>query len=306
MRKLFWTCTICSVVLAGGVISTAHYAAHHPESVIGRVLNGASYAAAYINPVSGLAPSVADARSSDPAFADESGEPVAIDSVPADPVPVPDDPAPAPDDKLRSGLDGSDPTVIANTGSAPIVIPEEDRLVLPAGESSAEPPLCPVEHTEAVSSAIECPAIVPGAAPTLMPHCEDGEECESLPMPTEEPELLPMPHLDEDDADGMSLEFVPVKEAEMLKTGDNTATPEQAMPKCDEHCPAAGCPHTGKTSPRTHGSEEPNELSHKSALHKLKIFHDGEDEDYLEHFDVDTMEFRASDRHLYDYGPGAL
>jgi len=68
---------------------------------------------------------------------------------------------------------------------------------------------------------------------------------------------------------------------------------------------APDCPETAPSSAPPAGAEGPGEGS-KPPLSKLKktrrLFHDGaEGGDSPAHFDVDTMEYRASDANLYDY-----
>jgi hypothetical protein len=286
MRKLFWGCTTCGVLLAGGAISTAHFAAHHPTSVIGRVLTGASYAASVLNPVGGLAPVVAHART---AAAVAAGEPA--------PVAVPEEPAPATEEEhpltattlppLPMGEDlVSKPAaagpVVTHPEGAPIVIPEDDG-----------PAACPTEAVmpAAFSPAAECPQ-GPGAAPLTMP----GAEAELLPLPTEvSPEVLPAPKEEAvpegDEPTPGEEESGPAKEAKAAPDDGPRASP--CTPPCGPRCPSA--------------APEPNTVSHRSALKKVHLFtRPAGDEGAAPHPEVDTMEYRPSDRRLYEYGPGSL
>ena len=104
-----------------------------------------------------------------------------------------------------------------------------------------------------------------------------------------EPEMLPMPQID--------------------SAPECTPCTNESTPKCDGPCHHKGCcPHTDKACPATpRGEEEPSEAAHTSVRRKLSIFHIYDCDDACpKHPDVDTMEYRSSDRHLYDYGPGSL
>ena len=193
MRKLFWSCTTCGILLVGGVVSTAHFAVHHPASPVGRVLTGASYAAAFFNPVSGIGPAVAQAR----AACAGPEEAVTEQGVPDEPAPAPDEgqagaavgslPPLAGGDELKSNPQEPGPIVVANSGSAPIVIREDDPPAPASGQVSA------ATHTGPFCPGAECPSAL-AAAPAMMPYCEEDDDCEVLPMPRGEPEVLPMPH----------------------------------------------------------------------------------------------------------------
>jgi hypothetical protein len=309
MRKLFWGCTACSVVLAGGVISTAHFALHHPESVVGRVLNGASYAAAFVNPVSGLGPVVEQARAAEEGDGGECG----AEAVPGEPVPVAEEPT---GEDLVGKPAEPGPIVVANSGGAPIVINEEER---PAGSAHLPMPetVSPVQHTGPFNPASECPPCA-SAAPTVMPYCEGEEEaCEMLPMPAREAETLPMPRKVEEEEEGEQPDACSEQECigELFRrcVEEQLGKPRtDAAPALDS--PPTGCPplhpcqppgkQRGSTAP---GSEGPSEASGRAVRRKLSIFtNPSSDEGCPRHPEVDTMEFRPSDRCLYDYGPGPL
>jgi hypothetical protein len=169
-----------------------------------------------------------------------------------------------------------------------------------------------------------------------MPFCRDEEECEGLPMPAqdaEECEALPMPTAEED-AGGEISEDVKAWEPESASPAkpNTPMQPGECREDPNHHHHYSGCPFTGQpyptcpghnscpgmkpepsTPPATlaPGTEEPSEPAGKSALRKVRRFKDQpmrEDDDDLFPFqpEVDTMEFRASDGQLYDFGPGVL
>jgi hypothetical protein len=288
MRKRFWVCLTCGVVLVGSVISTAHFAARHPESVIGRVLHGASYAAIIVNPVGGLAPLAQEIRARDPEAA-ETLEVVAGDPVPADPEPVLDDkeghgPCAEPDELTCKPV--APGPIVETGGVAPIVIEDEKE-----GAVSLPMPQTPAGSFD--PAATEVPgSVVEVGAPATMPLCQDQEDCELLPMPRMEPELLPMPHPEEEQEE---IGWMDLNEEQLLnffrrgieeqlggiKEGDSPAVEPECREDCNRHqdypgCPHGGCPGAGKSGPAgphckphqpaddsirpaTHKSEEPSE-----------------------------------------------
>ncbi len=171
----------------------------------------------------------------------------------------------------------------------------------------------PAEQATAISpTEIECPSVVQGPAPRFMPYCEE-EECETLPMPNEEPEQLPMPRIDEDENGGGDQGNLPCgcpRPCSGPCGGHcpySTLLPD-SMPGTTQPIPPAACPHTEKSCPdMPHGDEESSEPEDLSLRRKLNIFHSHDCDEFCpRHADVDTMEYRSSDRHLYDYGPGSL
>jgi hypothetical protein len=281
MRKLFWTCMFSGVVLAGGVISTAHFAVHHPDSAIGRVLHGASHIASIVNPVIGLTPLADHARAV--SAAEEQSEQGESDVWQVDPVPVPDDPVPVAADDFNAKAPEPGPIVVANSGTAPIVICEDDSPAITPPPAPPEYNLPPTEASgfEPVSSfspaGTECMAPDSATAPQVMPYCHDEDVYELLPMPTEETQILPMPRLIEGDA-GLSLDTESIDEGRLLR--------------------CIGCPAAA--------TKDPRETIHHAVHRKLGIFGCHDDENCPEHPEIDTMEFRPSDGHLYDFGPGSL
>jgi hypothetical protein len=283
MRKLLWTCMFSGVLLSGGVISTAYFAVHHPDSLIGRVLFGASHIASVINPVIGLTPLAkhADAMAS----AEEQCADGEQEVWQLDPIAVPDDPVPAAGEEANAQAPEPGPIVVANNGTAPIVICEDDKASTPIPEHQKVddfPPGGPASYCEPAGSisptAAVCPSNDSTAAPQVMPYCNDEEVHEMLPMPSEELPVLPMPRLIEDeDTDGLSLGKEPIRDTQFL--------------------PCIGCPA---------GMENLKETFRHAMHQKLHAFGSQDDEDCPEHPEIDTMEFRPSDCHLYEFGPGSL
>ncbi len=309
MRKVFWLSTGCGVLLVVGVVATANHAARYPHSIIGRVLHGATHIAARLSPMTGLAPVLAQAQLS-------TGDVIAtVDGIPEEPEPVPE----------AAGADKNEPA--AEVSAAPIVIPDEDRGPIEQVRAAVEVPFGPQA---------ECPPAAVQAAPANMPYCRDEEECEVLPMPQEESELLPMPEV-EDDILGATLEQL--HEAVKQRCAEQEQCEQPKDPNLADECRedphhhhTAVCPYTGRSypsctpegrcpsmspqpcnPPRKAGSEEPSEpparSPHQSVLRKSRLFKEHEPADDLcpMHPEVDTMEYRASDGQLYDYGrPGTL
>jgi hypothetical protein len=275
MRKLFWTCLFSGVVLAGGVISTAHFAVHHPDSAIGRVLHGASHVASVVNPLIGLTPLSHDEYTLAEEQSADKDDP---DVWQVDPVAVPDDPVPAADD-FHATAPEPGPIVVSNSGTAPIVICEEEKqLGNPIPEYAPVDPDLPIPtgpYGSICPTSAECVSPDPTAAPQAMPYCSDDEVYELLPMPAEELPVLHMPRLIED-ADGLGQDKEPIHDGCFL--------------------PCHGCPD---------GAQNLDHLLHHTEHRVYSIF-DSQEENTLEHPEIDTMEFRPSDGQLYDFGPGSL
>lgn len=326
MRKYFWGFGLCGVLLLGGVVAAANHAARHPHSVIGKVMHGASYAAARMAPGAGFAPVLANLEK-------RNAPPVEVDGIPDDPVPADDA---APDAEPKPDLE---------TGSAaPIVIPEDDD----AFAGSVELPR--VRHEVPFGPATECPATGVCQAPAVMPRCHDEEECEVLPMP--------MVEADEEEQEGdagagcglgglfrLYFEMPVVDVAAVIPATTSTSAvttptgaevPPAKANECREdphhHHHYSGCPYTGRSyrgcpsgppsvkpscdppKPAGTGAEEASEEGKSpppggsAALRKIRRFKAREsiDDACPTHPGVDTLEMRPSDRQLYEYGPGSL
>jgi hypothetical protein len=304
---------MCGVFVLGATALASHYAARHPQSFIGRVMHGASYAASKLTPASGFGPVLA-ALEKKPVEHDE------VEGIPADPEPI------------EAAMPHHDAKMEVASG-APIVIPEDDEPAAPhvVGAVVEGSVLTPVQHELPFGPETEAPASV-CRAPAVMPLCRDEDEtCELLPEPAVE--------TDEDEADVKTLLDV-IEQKTPSDLEEITAEPKP-VDECreDPHrhyqhsaCPATGrsypCPATGARPscdpPKPHesqyqspGGEEssesatPGESSSRTALKKIKRFKTREAVDegcptFPKHLSVDTLEMRPSDRQLYDYGPGAL
>ncbi len=269
MRKLFWTCMLCGVMLAGGVISTAHFAVHHPDSLVGRVLHGASHVAGVINPVIGFTPLGSQDHSTVALAEEQSAD--AGDNEPwqIDPVAVPDDPIPVADE-LNGKVPEPGPIVVTSGSAAPIVISEEGNTGNPVPEYAPADPQLPIPIGR---TRLENEEFLPAAsvAPQLMPYCNEEDVYEILPMPSpvEDTQVLPMPH--------------PVKEDDKSASTDKEPTHCTDKPAC--------------------GSKAP----YGNIFRAFYRMHDRSgDKSGRERPEIDTMEFRPSDLHLYDFGPSSL
>jgi hypothetical protein len=288
MRKVIWGCTVCAVLVIVGVVAAANHAARCPNSVIGRVLHGASHMAARMSPAAGFAEVLARSQ---------PAEPDVIASVEG----IPDEPEAVPEQA---------PAVSEERSSAPIVIPEDDPA--PLASVRQVPPATPVAAAP-FGAQTECPATTHQAAPATMPYCHEEEECEAAAGETVQGyELLPMPCAEEESED--NLEFTP----ETQEPPACDKCPEDSA--CQHHysgCPFTGQPYPGCPSracpgkPSTpSGSEEASEppSTTSSALRKIHRLNMRlpMDESCPMHPEVDTMEYRPSDGSLHDYGPGSL
>jgi hypothetical protein len=160
--------------------------------------------------------------------------------------------------------------VTETTATMPIVIPE-DEPVPAAAMPILSDALCPVRLDQAIADA-ECPPSDRAqVAPTRMPFC-DEDEFETLPMPTVA-----------DDSEEQ-------EESEAGATGSANQLLRFFQRMLKKNTPAEG------------GSEEK-----KSGINKVRVFKWMPADEWLPiHLDIDTMEFRPSDRNLHDYGPGTL
>jgi hypothetical protein len=324
MRKMFWGFGICGAMLTAAVVASANHAARHPNSFIGRVMHGASYAASKLNPAAGFGPVLASLKKKDMPAEEVEG--------------IPDDPVPIDDASARESVN----TLPAVT--AAIVIPDDDQV------SPVEP------RSEVESNAfrqIDDVIVIETPAPAIMPFCHDEEECEVLPMPMIEEECaeeeMPTVCISSDAGLVGSIIFEsPIEEGpkpreELSEEGpkpreepSEEPAPESipTAPNGDEcredphrHHHHSGCPYTGRSygptggcprgpscdppKPAT-GDEESSESEEiesasKSALKKIRQYKSRKPIDFEPTFpSVDTMEMRPSDRQLYDYGPGVL
>jgi hypothetical protein len=294
---------LCGAVVSCTAVWSSLYACRHPDSLIGRVMKGASNASAALNPLGGFGPVLAklDKKEEMKAHPDEVEENVPPDPEPLDPV------KPAVGD-LRDG----------EPAAAPIVIPDDD-------EPQTRPVIRPVDH-ESFGPETECPAAAVCRAPAVMPSCQDEEECEVLPMPAVEEEG------EEQEADEgcphgcithqifrfMSRLAHPEPAAQTTpeeKAGEGPCRHDVRCPNSGR--PAGACPVPPQPACKPAG-EEPSEdgaqeqSSCKAAQKRLerikarKVIDEWQRATYPISPNVDTLEMRPSDRPKYDYGPGPL
>jgi hypothetical protein len=283
MRKLFWSGFAGGVAIAAGVFSTAHFAVRHPDSAVGGFLYGASHAVAVMNPFSGFAPALA--RLEHAARSAPGGE----------------EPAEVEEAILASVPNAEPPQV------GVIVIPEDEPV--PAAPIPVLPDtLCPVHYPEAFQA----------VAPAVMPRCEEeGETFERIGIDFNDPEQvrnLQTERLHMPKAVGEGEE----QEADHCPAGcaDKLLRLFQKMikhaPECREDanrhehhqgCPPTGLPHGGcpGMSPCQPLPPAPAKAGKPHGLFKTQMY-----EFCPAQEKVDTMEFRATDRQLYDYGFGPL
>jgi len=108
-----------------------------------------------------------------------------------------------------------------------------------------------------------------------MPYCNDEDVYEILPMPApvEDTQVLPMPRPVTDDDKSVSI--------------GNDVIQCAGQPAC--------------------GSKAPCGNIFRNLHRGLHMIHGGPDDDCGPgHPEIDTMEFRPSDLHLYDFGPSSL
>lgn len=300
MRKLIWGCAASGALAVCGAFAAAHHAVHHPTSPVGRALHGATHIVAYANPYSGFTPVLARFHSVCGLEANEVA--VDVEGVPADPTPE------AGDTPVAGPIE-------APKDEAPIVIPEAEKSVPPAGAAVEMP---------------DVPANQELVAPATMPPVGDEEACE-LPMPTCEDEAK-------------TVEYRSWWQVMMgwfqssKKCADEPSVCPATMNVSEDHCPAKvgecredrnyhrhypGCPASGRmhdchrppaalppTPVKDEGGEEASETGARSsalqAIRKLRGRTMVPEEKYQAKPGVDTMEYRPSDRPLYDYGQRPL
>lgn len=292
MRKLIWGCVAGGAVVACCAVWAAHHAAHHPRSVIGRVLHGASHAAAYANPYTGFSAVLARLKSANDTKPDEVA--IDVEGLPGEPTPEGEPEVPAAAGPIDAPKD-----------AAPIVIPETERPEAPP-----------------IPDAVEVPPSDGPAAPATMPPAGDAEESE-LPMPRlEETDEVEVRGWWQTVADWFKGGKCCHEETDVFE-----CTPLPGGGECREdenhHRHYPGCPATGRTPcgkggrpaampPRSmkDGGEEPSEERTRSpalkAIRRLKTRTLIPEDRGPVAPGVDTMELRKSDLPLSDYGPGVL
>lgn len=172
-----------------------------------------------------------------------------------------------------NGQDSTIPVVTDTPRSMAIVIPEEEAI--PAAEMPVLPDSrCPVRHVAGFAAETECPPSE--IAPLNMPYASEEEACEELPAPKA---------VEEFDAEEQ-------EEIEEPATGSANRVLrlfEKLIKKAPR--PEASLPRENPVKPTMNPT--------RSLKTRINEFAPVKGE-------VDTMEFRASDRALYDFGPGSL
>jgi hypothetical protein len=343
MRKLFWCCAGAGV-LAGGLMLAALQACRHPDSFVSRCAVAASGVTVLINPA-GVAGPVAE-RLLQVWHPEGAGEESAArepdeEAIPDDPIPAPEPAgvaeAPPPPAGPEKPAAGPAPIVIPEEDPEPVAAgprPGAKEAETGAEHDVPTPPSAremsaPQAGTGAGEPAEESVAVPARTGPMTMPYCAD-EEVSPGPMPYATDRV-------EEPAEARQ-EEITQHAWRFLKDLFRTKTPGKAAPEgstkrpgsdpvgapdCreDRHhheqapaCPCTGCSHA--TTPRAcqrrppvtdSGEEESEEPGPRKTHGQTHPFKDGEgDEGCPAHPEVDTMEFRPSDAHLYDWGPGPL
>lgn len=313
MRKWFWRGAAVAVVTAAGACSAVYYAFYHPDSYLGQCLSAASQGGILVNALSAFG-ACDDATAS-------AGDPDRF--IPDDPVPVVElEPQPLLLGRVVEVADTPPPQL---AGSTPIVI-EPTETESPASVSVAEL-LRQSEESGPPTAAEEA-----ARRPLIMPYADDGER-PLTPMPFAEDE----PVLQK--ADTPWVDFLKFWQGLFAKpdgrSGQSAQPGSDDLPRCQEDashhqqysgCPYTGCPATGprpagpgpivpvhtEPAPTTGGGEESEMPLRKVTPRlqkKLRELIPG-DIDCApagvvpRHPEIDTMEFRRTDRTLRELAPG--
>ena len=302
MRKVFWCSLAGGIMILGGVLTVAHFAARNPDSFAGRAVLSAGRVAIGTSPVTVLSSTIARLEKSQ-AECEEA---------------------------TAGGEEHAEPAERPEPRGA-IVIPDNEPGCLHPDIEPAFDHLVRVGHDDAV----ECLVGNPTECPLTMPLC-DQEECEKLGMPSSEGDFEEQEEAGTGSTGAVEKLFR-LFERSVKKTAEgeiDPITPATKKPECREdahhHEHYSGCPYTGHGSmycpvgshnhpmpattpaPLTQpGAEEANEPSkpeqHSSALGAIRRFTTRGIEDIdPAHAEIDTMEYRIADGQLYDYGPGAM
>jgi hypothetical protein len=314
MRKWFYLCAAVGVLTAAGAFSAMYYAWRHPDSYLGRCLSAAAQGGMLVNSLSALG-------ASDDVATAASGDPDRF--IPDDPMPVVEiEPLPLLVSRVVEVVEAPPPQIASST---PIAI-EPDDLGQPAPGNLAD--------LLRQSDESGPPAATEEAAhrPMIMPYAEDGDS-----------PLMPMPFAEAEEpvrqkAEDPWPEFLKFWQDFFSKpegSPEHSARPESDdLSKCQEDahyhqqysgCPYTGCPATGshtrdqmpivprhtEPTPGT-GVEEESEMPLRRVTPRLQkklrelIPGDIDCEPGVvpRHPDIDTMEFRRTDRTLRELAPG--
>jgi hypothetical protein len=334
MRKLLWCWTAGGVVLAGGLGSFGLYGYHHPDSFAGRCLTGCSQSRALLSPTTGLVPVLAEKvwhTSSSESSASFQECPIE-EVIPDDPVaipdcPIPGDPSPGlgvgyapPDPSLWNPLGSTDPRgegVTVDSGqrmhiipvdeNAPpaVVIHEEERVV-------PDQPLPPASDSSLRATGYLGESLVgPETCPSSMPYCLDEKDTELSVFSPDGPETLTvMPQCDSEstpeDDDWVGKRLNGPDEGTGTNNGCSRQPSSTVCPYTGRSYPDMQCPKPADQAPKNQaapGSEEENE---PLRLKKRAIPGGVKGLERPVQPQVDTMEYRASDGKLHDYGQNPL
>jgi hypothetical protein len=323
MRKLLWSCVGLGVLTAGGFYLAANYACRHPASVVGRCV-----IATLVQPLAGLGTMVVGSSTGGPLGGDAAGTATEEMCIPDDPTPVAEEAPvePAPPLPVSGVLEAPQAEVRA---PAPIVIHEEPEPATPPqpeepSESESKEP----SGTPTVATA-SGPAVPEKTYPPLMPYCTDDATPMRMPYADEnEDSGAGQAGTDPDNGTSWWQRLFHLRAPEGRVPGGAEPSEPDGASDCREdgnyHQHYSGCPYTGRCCPdspkpkapvsarpdrKPHGKGEAGEEQEPPAepeTHGQKQHYKGcrDGDDCPRHPEVDTMEFRPSDRGLNEYGPG--
>jgi hypothetical protein len=300
MRKLFWGCLAGGFAVAGAAAGVMYHGFRHPETMIGQCVVTAARIAAPAG--TGAARMTEDTG---PLSAGEAAEEGTVSRIRT----ILNKGDQALEDEVFEAAEQAPQSGVVEPPTAPITIHEEEPapLVMP------EPGAATIDKNDLTrgcqqempyadgNKQAEQPADETGAAPFWadIESRLNGDCCEAADFWQQVLEAFNL--------DLSSWWSEPIDLSAPIKTSEEI--------EGIHYQPSAGCPHTGQCprmtpscnppappTPET-GNAAPNEDNHHAALRKalkLKARYNGEDGCPL-HPEVDTMEFRSSDAHLYDY-----
>jgi hypothetical protein len=323
MRKALWCCAAAAAVLTGGVTWTVYHGIKHPDSC-GRMLSQASRIGLFMSPL-GIVSHLAGEPMVGSCETEAAGDWLA-EGIPEEPQPVEAAEELVPVLPLAGALE-----LPAAALAPPIVINEDDPL--------HEPIMCEPGNDQKLDlTAFQVqaglnPEVPSNTCPMVMPYCTDEDEAPAqMPYATDDE---PAAGYTSEKQDRDSWFFRIWSNLLPKKVASEEAPPEDTDVLCPDQCPGMGdckedshyhhqypgcphtvCPYTGRSYPdeamtppssnaAPSGSEEGSETkpAPKKMMHKSKKV-DSEQDGCPKHPDVDTMEFRPSDRQLNEHGPG--
>lgn len=316
MRKLFWCCVAGGVFVVAAVFTLAQMAVRQPDSSLGGMFYRVSRVAYVLNPLS-CPKQTADSTLCSPMPITGSEEPAEVFEEEETPL-------------FRT----VESILVENTPSGmPIFIPEEEPI--PAAAMPVLPDtLCPVQHVQSYEE-LACPdSDYAQVRPQRMPYCDEEDDVPLL-FPAElANDTLPMPRIEGDSEEQEETDpECPLGSAgtllrlfEQFFKKELASPPSETPSECPgivlpqpEHgqpsqptCP--GCPGmTPRQSTLPSSSPAPSvppDASHQETLPSLRKesrwLKTRIDQFCPSTHQVDTMEHRASDRPLSDFGPGPL